>query len=904
LVIAHTCINSPRKHYLMKKTVELGLDRWREMDWSLILKAIKGESTRPEPRSPYDYQEPAIVAAQKYFLGKKETRGRLIMPCGTGKSLISFWIAEKLKAKNVIVAVPSLGLIKQCVADWAREFHAKDQKPDWICVCSDDTVGNLKNDEALSEVYATGLPTYTNPKEIAEELRRSNGRMVVFTTYQSSDRLIAAARLAEFKFDLVIFDEAHRTAGPRYKQFATLLRDRTLDVRYRLFMTATERRINGDAEVYSMDDNEEDYGKRFFTMTYKQAIELGAIVDYKILTVAVSEACIAQLIATNRFLNLRRDLDEAEARQVATGLALKKAMRKFKIKKALSFHSSIKGADDFCKQQNALNCLRPQTINFHVSGEMTAGKRKAELDEFQKTSTPALMTNARCLTEGIDVPAIDCVVFADPKQSYVDIVQAAGRAMRTAKGKKLGYILLPLVVPKGMAFEDFAETTAFNEVARIITALSVADGRIVEELRAIGNGRVPKKRKRRRIIIIGGGDGVPVSLSMSLTKLADAISVRAWEKVARLNWRPFEEAWAFVRKLGLENQQDWVEYVASGKKPFDIPSNPNRVYAKWVNLADWLGSSRQVGKWRLFDEARQFARDLNLKNQNEWKAFAQSGKKPVDVPANPYEAYKTNGWISWGDWLGTGTVGGKRNYLSFEDARKFARGLKLKGMNDWIAYCRSGKKPANIPGSPQQYYSKWISWFDFLGAGRRHGGWLPFKDARKFARGLALRSRTEWLEFCKSGRKPDNIPIAPQEVYKNEWRGWFDWLGGGRYVDGWRPFKEARTYVHRLKLKGTAQWQAYCKSGKKPVDIPQDPRQAYKEFVNLDDWLGCKCRGRVWQPFPQARKFVHALELKTQEEWRDLCKSGNKPADIPAHPWGVYAEYKNTADWLGYAAAA
>src|SRR5262249_45569922 len=150
---------------LMRNTIELGLERWREMDWSLIRKAIKGESVRPKPRTPYEYQAPAIEAAERHFLRDKERRGRLIMPCGTGKSLIGYWIADKLKAKNIVIAVPSLGLLKQTVADWAKEFHATHQKPDLICVCSDETVGNLKKDEAVGEVYQIGLPTYTNPKE-------------------------------------------------------------------------------------------------------------------------------------------------------------------------------------------------------------------------------------------------------------------------------------------------------------------------------------------------------------------------------------------------------------------------------------------------------------------------------------------------------------------------------------------------------------------------------------------------------------------------------------------------------------------------------------------------------------------------------------------------------------------
>jgi hypothetical protein len=157
------------------------------------------------------------------------------------------------------------------------------------------------------------------------------------------------------------------------------------------------------------------------------------------------------------------------------------------------------------------------------------------------------------------------------------------------------------------------------------------------------------------------------------------------------------------------------------------------------------------------------------------------------------------------------------------------------------------------------------------------------------------------MEFSRTKKRPNDIPAEPSQAYAEGGRvDWFDFLGAGRRYFAKRPFKQARAYVHRLKLKGTAEWKAYCKSGKKPVDIPADPRHAYKgEYVNLDDWLGCKCRGRDWRPFPQARKFVHALELKTQAEWVKFAKSGKKPADIPANPFGVYAEYKNTADWLG-----
>src|SRR5262249_6437620 len=160
-------------------------------------------------------------AAKAHFIRDKAARGRLIMPCGTGKSLTAYWIAETLKAKTIVVAVPSLALIRQSLADWTREFLAHGQRPDWICVCSDESVGKLERDEFVGEVYDLGLPTHTDANEIAALLRdRSNGPKIIFTTYNSSDKLAAAARKARTKFDLAVLDEAHKTVGAHSKLFA------------------------------------------------------------------------------------------------------------------------------------------------------------------------------------------------------------------------------------------------------------------------------------------------------------------------------------------------------------------------------------------------------------------------------------------------------------------------------------------------------------------------------------------------------------------------------------------------------------------------------------------------------------------------------------------------------------
>jgi predicted helicase len=267
-VVAHTATKPVSKRHLMRKTVEIGLDRWQAIEpdvWALIVGKLRGRSSRPKPREPKPHQRAAISAAKAYFLRDKASRGRLIMPCGTGKSLSAFWIAEALKPNIVLVAVPSLALLRQSVTDWSREFLAHNKVPDWICVCSDETVGNLERDEFVGEVYDLGLPTHTDPKEIADLLRApSKGPKLLFTNYQSSDKLATAARRARIKFDLAILDEAHKTVGVRSKEFATLLRDNKVKIRRRIFMTATERVFRGNSDDVLSMGNERDYGKCFF----------------------------------------------------------------------------------------------------------------------------------------------------------------------------------------------------------------------------------------------------------------------------------------------------------------------------------------------------------------------------------------------------------------------------------------------------------------------------------------------------------------------------------------------------------------------------------------------------------------------------------------------------------------
>jgi hypothetical protein len=252
-----------------------------------------------------------------------------------------------------------------------------------------------------------------------------------------------------------------------------------------------------------------------------------------------------------------------------------------------------------------------------------------------------------------------------------------------------------------------------------------------------------------------------------------------------------------------------------------------------------------------------------------------------------------------------------RQFRSFKKARAFVRSLHLKTKTEWDNYLKSGKKPDDIPTNPHRSYAEtgWAGWRDWIGIGRRrHGIWWSFKKARAFVHGVGLKSTSEWSDYCKSGNKPEDILATPARAYAEAgWSGMGDWLGTDTvapYLRKYWPFKKARAHVRRLDLKSGQEWQEYCKSGKKPDDIPAAVERVYPKsgWAGMGDWLG-KQRGTDWKPFKKARNFARRLGLKSAREWHDYSKTGKRPADIPAAPSTIYAKtgWAGFPDWLGYA---
>ncbi len=293
-----------------------------------------------------------------------------------------------------------------------------------------------------------------------------------------------------------------------------------------------------------------------------------------------------------------------------------------------------------------------------------------------------------------------------------------------------------------------------------------------------------------------------------------------------------------------------------------MPVSPNVAYRNhgWRGWGDWLGTGRianQDRQFRPFAEARKFARSLGFTNQAQWFAFAKGDKRPDDVPANPYQEYTDEGWISWGDWLGSGNVAPwKIESREFGPAREFARGLKLASRDEWLRFCdrelpEKGELPTDIPSYPDSKYKGdgWEGWADWLGTDNYAPGskvYRGFPEAREFARGLKLASRDEWYRFCadklpEKGARPRDIPANPSSFYRDTgWNGWRDWLGKANL-----PFQDARDFARKLRLENRRQWREYCQRelparGNRPDNIPSSPERTYKGkgWISWPDWLG------------------------------------------------------------------
>lgn len=417
-------------------------------------------------------------------------RAQLVMACGTGKTLVGRWHAQAAEAQRVLVFLPSLSLLAQTLAEWRRvagwPFEA-------LVVCSDPTTaaGAAERRGDDGEVDEVARPVWsrvqakvtTSPQDAAKFMaRKVEGRpQVVFSTYHSAPVVAAAQANSGAVFDLAICDEAHRLAGRPREEFRVVLDRRAIVARKRLFMTATPQVMDGD-DVTSMDDPRL-FGPVAHTVTFGEAIQAGLLADYQVLVIAARE----------------RDADDWRGPETVPA-ALLDAVDRHGIRRMLTFHSRVARAAAFAEAVDAAhtpgrNFIRARQVN----GRQSAAERADTLRWLgeREDRQVRVVSNARCLTEGVDVPAVDAVMFADQRSSVVDIIQAVGRVLRPAPGKTRGTIIIPVALPADGDDDTTLSLSPFAHLWAVLRGLRAHDQRLADELdQAVREASRPGSRRK------------------------------------------------------------------------------------------------------------------------------------------------------------------------------------------------------------------------------------------------------------------------------------------------------------------------------------------------------------------------------------------------------------------------
>jgi len=449
--------------------------------------------------SPYPYQKDAISSVIK---GLKNTdRGQLIMASGTGKTLVSLWINERIKAKNTLVLVPSLALLSQVVQEWTSVANKSFKV---LCVCSDKSVGERReSDQFVASADELPFPVHSDKKIISKFLWDDQDR-VLFATYQSTPILVDIFRSRKTpSFDLVIADEAHRCAGigGSDSPFSNILYTKCIRADKRLFTTATPRTYSTlvtkaaesrGVEIVGMDD-ETLFGKPLYTLSFGEAISSNPplLTDYRVLIVGVESSMIKNLISKREFLHLQEAGITTDAETLATQVAVIKAVVSNKLRRVISFHNRISRARKFSESLEVVSDIVGKHIKHsqnlssdYVSGKMSTSDRNRKLADLKNADKvrPKVLANARCLQEGVDIPTLDGIVFVDPRNSPIDITQAVGRAIRLDKDKKIGLVVIPIFVEAGEDASEVADKSSFKKVWGVLNGLKSHDDVLATEL--------------------------------------------------------------------------------------------------------------------------------------------------------------------------------------------------------------------------------------------------------------------------------------------------------------------------------------------------------------------------------------------------------------------------------------
>lgn len=598
------------------------------VDWEKLEQGIHGNQGRTTKKKLFPHVLEVREKVVDYF--QQHERGRLIMACGTGKTMTSLKIAEKLTNNQgtILFLVPSIALIGQTLNEWTSQA---DEPINPICICSDPEItrNRSKDDRDLTSIIDLAWPASTDAQYVLKQFQHykesKQGMTVVFSTYQSIE-VIAKAQKVLLKhgfpeFDLIICDEAHRTTGYTEQgmddsAFVKVHDGDFIKAKKRLYMTATPRLYDFEAQskaakhdvpLWSMD-NEAFFGKEIHRIGFGEAVERGLLTDYKVIILTLNDKDVpmaVQKMITNGEAEIKTDdltkligTVNALSKQFLGNEAILVEGDEAPMKRAVAFCGSIANSTNIAASynlasENYLNSLPEEkkanmvTVQaMHMDGTMAAPQRDQMLS-WLKEETPGnecrVITNVRVLSEGVDVPSLDSVLFLSARNSQVDVVQSVGRVMRKAEGKKYGYIIIPVVVPADVEPENaLDDNERYKVVWTVLNALRAHDDRFNATV-----NKLELNKKRPTGIIVGGsetafdGDDNPINkrrddymsndpsnemgrqIALQFEQLQDVVYARMVQKVGD---RRYWEQWAKDVAIIAERQIERIKFLINQKQ--------------------------------------------------------------------------------------------------------------------------------------------------------------------------------------------------------------------------------------------------------------------------------------------------------------------------------------------------
>ena len=643
----------------------------------------------------------------------ESSRIQILMACGSGKTLVGAYVATELGAQRVLVLVPSLSLMNQTLMAWMENGALEGAR--LLCVCSDASTGTLDSIEFTGEEMLA--PVSTDSAVVRGQLSR-NGRHITFCTYQSA-KLLASSLPSHYQFDLALFDEAHRTAGQMGGQFTIGLDDLQISARRRIFLTATPKHYSvasvdqyGERRALFSMDNEEIYGPVAYRLGFREAIDTGVICDYRVVVSAITGEQIDSEL--RRLGQVQDATGQYSAAMLSNQVSLAKAFEALPVKRAITFHSSVRGAEIFARDEKHILASVGVKM-FHVSGKMLSAHRKSIIAEFDACAGPAVLTNARCLTEGVDLPYVDMVGFMDAKSSQLDIAQAVGRAMRRAKGKALGYVLLPLYVGQDVsevAIDAAVKREGYGVIWDVLATMQEQDAQFGN---ALSSGRTARANAQSK-----DGDFLKNMLVLSsagfVEQLHSSIATMAINRLTS-SW---EENFALTKKYKQEND---------GRDP------PQGLIANGRNLGIWCNHQRALHKRSLL-ALDKFERLQAIKFR--WEVLAERFEEMFDLLLSYKEA---NGHVnlsvyeSWreqplGEWVARQRRLKIEGRISAERIERLdAIGFVWKLEEGYERFIRALKeqfaKQGNVAVAAQSDWKPMAAWFRKIRALKHEGELTP-----------------------------------------------------------------------------------------------------------------------------------------------------------------------------------